>query len=132
MREEMGSVYAELNSMRSEMANMRDDMRSMRDEIRALSTTVLRMDGSVQSMAQELGALNCSPIDLHRRHSSRDAAWARRTGRRPQGAPERADAPADACLRRRSDTASALWATAGVISPFRTRPPPAHWDRRLD
>ena len=40
------------------MANMRDDMRSMRDEIRALSTTVLRMDGSVQSMAQELGAIS--------------------------------------------------------------------------
>jgi hypothetical protein len=38
------------------MANMRDDMGSMRDEIRALSTTVLRMDGSVASMAQELGA----------------------------------------------------------------------------
>jgi hypothetical protein len=58
MREEMGSIYAELNSMRAEMANMRDDMRSMRDEIRALSTTVLRMDGSVQSMAQELGAIS--------------------------------------------------------------------------
>ena len=38
--------------------NMRDDMRSMRDEIRALSSTVLRMDGSVQSMAQELGAIS--------------------------------------------------------------------------
>ena len=50
MREEMGSIYAELNR-RSEMANMRD-------EIRALSTTVLRMDGSVQSMAQELGAIS--------------------------------------------------------------------------
>ena len=37
--------------------NMRDDMRSLRDEIRTLSTTVLRMDGSVQSMAQELGAI---------------------------------------------------------------------------
>jgi hypothetical protein len=47
----MGSVYAELNSMRAEMANMRD-------EIRALSTTVLRMDGSVQAMAQELGAIS--------------------------------------------------------------------------
>ena len=44
MREEIGSLYAELNSMR--------------DEIRALSTTVLRMDGSVQSMAQELGAIS--------------------------------------------------------------------------
>jgi len=47
--------------MRAEMANVRDvrdDMRSMRDEIRALSTTVLRMDGSVQSMAQELGAIS--------------------------------------------------------------------------
>ena len=43
--------------MRSELANMRDDMRSMRDEIRALSTKVLRMDGSVQSMVQELGAV---------------------------------------------------------------------------
>jgi hypothetical protein len=52
MREEMGSIYAELNSMRAEMANMRD-------EIRALSTiTVLRIDGSVQSMAQELGAVS--------------------------------------------------------------------------
>ena len=51
MREEMGSIYAELNSMRAEMANMRD-------EIRALSTTVLRMDGSAQSMAQELGAIS--------------------------------------------------------------------------
>jgi hypothetical protein len=30
----------------------------MRDEIRPLSTTVLRMDGSVQSMAQELGAIS--------------------------------------------------------------------------
>ena len=38
--------------------NMRDDMRSMRDEIRALSSTVLRMDGSVQSMAQELDAIS--------------------------------------------------------------------------
>jgi hypothetical protein len=54
----MGIISAELNSMRSEMANMRDDMRSMRDEIRALSTTMLRMDGSVQSMAQELGAIS--------------------------------------------------------------------------
>jgi len=47
--------------MRAEMANVRDvrdDMRSMRDEIRALSITVLRMDGSVQSMAQELGAIS--------------------------------------------------------------------------
>jgi hypothetical protein len=44
MREEIGSLYAELNSMR--------------DEIRALSTTVLRMDGSVQSMTQELGAIS--------------------------------------------------------------------------
>ena len=44
--------------MRAEMANVRDDMRSMRDEIRALSTAVLRMDGSVQSMAQELGAIS--------------------------------------------------------------------------
>ena len=43
--------------MRAEMANVRDDMRSMRDEIRALSTTVVRMDGSVQSMAQ-LGAIS--------------------------------------------------------------------------
>jgi len=51
MREEMGSIYAELNSMRAEMANMRD-------EIRALSTTVMRMDGSVQSQAQELGAIS--------------------------------------------------------------------------
>ena len=51
MREEMGSIYAELNSVRAETANMRD-------EIRALSTTVLRMDGSVQSMAQELGAIS--------------------------------------------------------------------------
>ena len=42
MREEMGSIYAELNSLR--------DAR--------LSTTVLRMDGSVQSMAQELGAIS--------------------------------------------------------------------------
>ena len=50
MREEMGSIYAELNSMRAEA--------NMRDEIRALSTTVLRMDGSVQSMAQELGAIS--------------------------------------------------------------------------
>jgi hypothetical protein len=32
--------------------------RNGRDEIRALSTTVLRMDGSVQSMAQELGAIS--------------------------------------------------------------------------
>ena len=40
------------------MANVRDDMRSMRDEIRALSTAVLRMDGSVQAMAQELGAIS--------------------------------------------------------------------------
>jgi hypothetical protein len=30
----------------------------MRDEIRAVSTTVLRMDGSVQSMAQELDAIS--------------------------------------------------------------------------
>ena len=37
---------------------MRDDMRSMRDEIRALSTAVLRMDGSVQFMAQELAAIS--------------------------------------------------------------------------
>ena len=44
--------------MRAEMANMRDDMRGMRDEIRALSTTVLRMDGSVQYMTQELGAIS--------------------------------------------------------------------------
>ena len=51
MREEMGSIYAELNSVRAEMANMRD-------EIRALSITVLRMDGSVQAMAQELGAIS--------------------------------------------------------------------------
>ena len=43
-------VAIALNSMRSEMANMRD-------EIRALSTTVLRMDGSVQSRARELGAI---------------------------------------------------------------------------
>jgi hypothetical protein len=56
--DEAHTVYAELNSMRTEMANMRDNMRSMRDEIRALSTTVLRMDGSVQSMARELGAIS--------------------------------------------------------------------------
>ena len=58
MREELGSIYAELNSMRAEMANMCDDMRSKRDEIRALSKIVLRMDGSLQSMAQELGAIS--------------------------------------------------------------------------
>ena len=37
---------------------MRVEKANMRDEIRALSTTVLRMDGSVQSMAQELGAIS--------------------------------------------------------------------------
>ena len=37
---------------------MRAEMANMRDEIRAPSTTVLRMDGSVQSMAQELGAIS--------------------------------------------------------------------------
>ena len=68
MREEMGSIYAELNSMRAEMANMRDDMRSMRDEIRALSTTVLRMDGSVQSMRSLAQYLDCSPSNLQRCH----------------------------------------------------------------
>jgi precorrin-6B methylase 2 len=50
-----------LNSVPAEMANMRDDMHhSMRDEIRALSTTGLRMDSSVQSMAQDLGAISGS------------------------------------------------------------------------
>ena len=81
MREEMGSIYAELNSVRAEMANMRDDMRSMRDEIRALSTTVLRMDSSVQSMAQELGAISgLSPSNLHPRHRLRPATAASTEG----------------------------------------------------
>jgi hypothetical protein len=62
MREEMGSIYAELNSMRAEMANMRD-------EIRALSTTVLRVDGSVQSSAGAWrNILDCSPSNLRPRH----------------------------------------------------------------
>ena len=40
------------------MLNQRAEMANMRDEIRALSATVLRMDGSVQSMAQELGTIS--------------------------------------------------------------------------
>jgi hypothetical protein len=74
VREEMGSIYAELNSVRAEMANMRD-------QIRALSTTVLRMDGSVQSMAQELGAISgLSPSNLHPRHRLRPATAASTEG----------------------------------------------------
>ena len=61
------------------MANMRDDMRSMRDEIRALSTTVLRMDGSVQSMAQEpYRKGRCRRIHERRfirRHAELDGCW---------------------------------------------------------
>ena len=55
--------------MRAEMANVRDDMRSVRDEIRALSTTVLRVDGSVQSSAGAWrNILDCSPSNLRPRH----------------------------------------------------------------
>ena len=48
----------DLDFLARRMERLLTEMQGMRDEIRALSTTVLRMDGSVQSMAQELGAIS--------------------------------------------------------------------------
>jgi hypothetical protein len=55
---DLNSMARQIELILTEMRGMRDEMNSMRDEMRALSTMMLRMDGLVQAMTQELGAIS--------------------------------------------------------------------------
>jgi hypothetical protein len=48
----------DLDHLARQMERLLTEIGSVRDEVRALSATVLRLDSSVQAMAQELGAIS--------------------------------------------------------------------------